>query len=128
MPFGLTLQTMLIPLFTLAAEGDGGPPQAPPPGQGEQLVLMIGMLVPLGLVFWLLIWRPEAMRKQKRQQLMMALKVKDKVVTIGGIYGTVVSIDKDEVTLQVDPKKDVKMRVRRSSVESIDEAKAKEKK
>jgi preprotein translocase subunit YajC len=111
-------------LVTLAETADSAtPPAAPQTAQADpstQLVSMLGMLVPLGLVFWLLIIRPESKRRKEREQVLNAVKVKDRVVTIGGLYGTVVDIEKDEIVLLVDPKKDVKMRFRRGAIDSVE--------
>ena len=113
-------------LVALAETADSAtPPAAPQTAQADpstQLVSMLGMLVPLGLVFWLLIIRPESKRRKEREQVLNAVKVKDRVVTIGGLYGTVVDIEKDEIVLLVDPKKDVKMRFRRGAVDSVERA------
>ena len=81
---------------------------------------MLGMILPMILIFYLLIWRPESKRRKQREQTLNALKNKDKIVTIGGVYASVVEIDKDDVVLLIDPKKDVKVRVRRSAIESIE--------
>ena len=113
-------------LVTLAEAVESAPPpaapQATPADPSTQLVSMLGMLVPLGLVFWLLIIRPESKRRKEREQVLNAVKVKDRVVTIGGLYGTVVDIEKDEIVLLVDPKKDVKMHFRRGAIDSVEQA------
>jgi len=100
-------------LSNLAADATPGP------GAGGGMYGMLMFLVPMGLFFYFFMIRPESKRRKEREQLLNAVKAKDKVVTIGGIHGTVVSVDKEEVVVQVDPKKDVKMRFRRTSIESI---------
>ena len=91
--------------------------QSPPPQGGiEQLLFMAG---PLLIVFYLLIWRPESKRRKQKETLMSNIKVKDKVVTIGGLQGTVAEIGGDDIVLLVDPKKDVKLRYRRSAIDSV---------
>jgi preprotein translocase subunit YajC len=112
-------------LVTLAEAVESAPPPAGQTAQADpstQLVSMLGMLVPLGLVFWLLIIRPESKRRKEREQVLNAVKVKDRVVTIGGVFGTVVDIEKDEIVLLVDPKKDVKLRLRRGAIDSVEQA------
>ncbi len=61
------------------------------------------MLAMLVLAFFLLVW-PQRAEKQKRQQFIDNLKQNDRVVTIGGIIGTVANIspDRKEFTLKVD--------------------------
>jgi preprotein translocase subunit YajC len=80
---------------------------------------MLVMLVPMFLIFYLLIIRPENKRRKEKESVLGTVKAKDKVVTIGGQYGVVVEVDGDDVVLLVDPKKDVKMRFRRSAIDSI---------
>ena len=91
--------------------------QPPPPPPGMEQVLI--MAVPLLLVFYLMIWRPESKRRKQKESLLSAIKPKDNVITIGGLQGTVSEIDGDSVVLLVDPKKDVKLRFRRSAIETI---------
>jgi len=85
------------------------------------------MLVAMGLIFYFLLIRPESKRKKEKEALLSSLKPKDKVVTVGGLHGTVVEVDGDEVVLLVDPRKDVKLRFRRSSVDMVAAAEEREK-
>lgn len=102
-----------------------GQPEKQPPQQGFDSLLL--MLVAMGLIFYFLLIRPESKRRKEKEALLSALKTRDKVVTVGGLHGTVVEVDGDEVVLLVDPKKDVKLRFRRSSVEAIQASEEKEK-
>jgi preprotein translocase subunit YajC len=96
--------------------GQPGMPERPPSGgMGELLV----MLVPMILIFYFVFIRPENKRRKEKEALLGSVKPKDKVVTIGGLFGTVVEIDGDEIVLQVDPKRDVKLRFRRSAVDVV---------
>ena len=103
-----------------------------PPGQGgkdtDSFVMSIALFGSLGLVFYVLMWRPESKRKKEREETLNSLKNKDKVVTIGGLYGTVCNIEKDEVTLVVDSKNNVRLTFRRSSIERITKSKEESKK
>lgn len=56
---------------------------------------MIIMLVAMVAVFYFLLIRPESKRKKEAEKMRSSVKVGDKVTTIGGIIGTVVSV-KDE--------------------------------
>jgi preprotein translocase YajC subunit len=56
------------------------------------------------------------------------MKPKDDVVTIGGLHGTVVDIEGDSVTLLVDKKNNVKMKFRRSAIDSVNPPKDDDKK
>ena len=80
---------------------------------------MLFPLMAMAILFYLFIIRPESRRKKEKDTIMNSLKVKDEVVTIFGLYGTIVSIDGDDVVLMVDPKKEIKMRFRRAAIDSV---------
>jgi preprotein translocase subunit YajC len=66
----------------------------------------IAGLLPLILIFglfYLMLIRPQRRRAQQHQSLVNALEPGDEVVTIGGLYGTVTSLDDDDVELEVSP-------------------------
>jgi preprotein translocase subunit YajC len=81
---------------------------------------MIQFLIPLLLcfmLFYLLVLRPANRRQQQeRDNLLKTLDKNDKVVTTGGIYGTVVSVSdkEDEVTVKVDD--NVRLRMTKGSI------------
>ena len=58
----------------------------------------------MGVLFYLLLIRPQRMEQQKRQALLDAIKKNDRVVTIGGIYGVVTNVQResDDVPIMVD--------------------------
>lgn len=102
--------------------GVGGPPPPTPPADNPFGIFM--MIGPMMLIFYFLFIRPENKRKKEKEVLMAQMKPKDKVVTIGGLYGTIVEVDGDDVVLLVDSKKDVKMRFRRTAVDIVEQAKS----
>lgn len=81
------------------------------------------MFVPMILIFYFLFIRPEGKRRKEKEALMAGIKPKDKVVTIGGLHGTVVEVEGEEVVLLVDAKKDVKLRFRRTAIDVVEAAK-----
>ena len=74
--------------------------------------IMFGAII---LIFYFLIIRPQKKRDKETQAMLDALKKGDKVVTIGGIYGTVVELKDKSVLIEVD--KDVKIRVDRNALQ-----------
>lgn len=60
-----------------------------------------GPLVFMMLVLYFLIIRPQRKQQKERQAMLDALKVGAKVVTIGGIYGTLTEVNEKTVRLQV---------------------------
>lgn len=77
----------------------------------------------LGFFFliYFMILRPQKQQDQKRRAMIDAMKKNDKVVTTGGIYGTVISVDanQDRVVLRVDDEKGVKVSFTKSSVARV---------
>lgn len=56
----------------------------------------------LGVVFYLMIVRPQRTRVKKQQELSDSLEIGDQVQTVGGIFGSVRRIDEDGVVLEVE--------------------------
>jgi preprotein translocase subunit YajC len=81
-------------------------------------------LLPIPFIFYFLIWRPQQQQEKSRRALIDALKKNDKIITSGGIYGTVVSVDStgDKLVLRIDDDKGVKMTISRASVMRVLEA------
>ncbi|HWR40966.1 MAG TPA: preprotein translocase subunit YajC [Patescibacteria group bacterium] len=58
-------------------------------------------IVLMGVIFYFLLYRPQKKEQQKRASLLNSLKKGDKVVTIGGLHGVIVSINEKTAVLQV---------------------------
>lgn len=74
-------------------------------------------LLVIMVIFYVLLILPAQRRQKKTQQMLGALKNGDKVVTNGGIYGTIVGMDADTVQLRIADQ--VKVRVSRSAVAGL---------
>src|SRR5438046_8278002 len=75
-----------------------------------------GFLIPLGLMFaimYFMVIMPQQRQRKKTQEMLSALKAGDKIITNGGIYGTVNGIDGDSVILKISSEPQVKIRVAR---------------
>ena len=72
------------------------------------------MLVLIFVVMWFFMIRPQRKQQKELQNFRDNLKKGDKVVTIGGIYGTVDEIKEGTVLINVD--KDVKIRVSKNAL------------
>ena len=77
------------------------------------LPLMIGMFA----IMYFLIIRPQQKQRKDREALLAAVKKGDRVVTSSGIYGTVVGLSENTVTLKV--AEQVKMEFERSAIGRI---------
>ncbi|WP_337176056.1 preprotein translocase subunit YajC [Paludisphaera sp.] len=78
-------------------------------------------LLPIPLLFYFMIYLPQKDQEKKRRAMLAALKKNDRVVTAGGAFGVVVSIDEgaDAVVLRIDDEKGVRMKFARSSITRV---------
>ncbi len=91
-------------LITFLASFSGCvPQQAPPEGaqQGFDWTLII-FLALIFAVFYFLMIRPQRRRQKEHQMMVQELQKGDKVVTAGGIYGEIESIDENTVVMKVE--------------------------
>ena len=76
-------------------------------------------IVLCGMVVWFMMIRPQSKEKKQRAAMLAAMKKNDRVVTIGGIVGTVLQVKEDEVTLKVDESSNTKITFLRSAIQSV---------
>lgn len=76
-------------------------------------LIFLGLMVG---VFWMFIIRPQRNRAKQQQELSASLTAGQQVRTIGGIHGTVVSLDEDSVVLRVE---EGRLRVSRKAIGSV---------
>ena len=58
------------------------------------------MLVPMLLIMYFMVIRPESKRKKEAENMRSSLKVGDEIVTIGGLRGTVVNIKEEKFVIE----------------------------
>lgn len=99
--------------------------QAAAGAQGSQrsFWIMMGLMI---LVIWLFMWRPESKRRKELAKFREGLKKGDKIITAGGIYGTVKEIK--ETTLLIEVDSNVTLRVDKNMVVADNSAAVQEKK
>jgi preprotein translocase subunit YajC len=83
------------------------------PDQVSPLVQLIPFALVLA-IFYFVILMPMKRRQKKVQEFLAALKVGDKVVTSGGIYGSIARMGEDAVQLQIAP--NVRVDVSRAAI------------
>jgi preprotein translocase subunit YajC len=95
----------------------GGNPQAPA-GQKPQVSPWSSyMLLAVMMVFiFVMMFRTPQKQKQERKRLEQSLEKNDKVITIGGIIGTIVDIKDEEVTLKVDESNNTKIKIQKRAI------------
>ena len=78
------------------------------------LFVQVLPILAIGLVFYFLVIGPANKQKRKTQEMLSSLKKGDRVVTSGGIYGTVQGVEADVVYLRIAD--NVKVKVARSAI------------
>jgi len=95
---------------------------------GAAQTSMLGALIPFIIIFaifYLLIIMPARKKQKQHQALLSSLKGGERVITAGGIFGTVTRVMDDRVEIQVDT--NTKLQVSKSSVSGIMDAGGSEK-
>ncbi|MDX9686108.1 MULTISPECIES: preprotein translocase subunit YajC [Halopseudomonas] len=83
------------------AEGAGAPPAG---FDAMSLIFLVGFVV----IFYLMIWRPQAKRAKEHKNLLNSLSTGDEVVTNGGILGKVKKVTDEFIVLEVSEGQELK--------------------
>jgi preprotein translocase subunit YajC len=109
---------------TAPAPGGAAPAATPPAGgaaaqkEASPLVQFLPLVAIIGLFYFMMI-RPQQQEEKKRKERLSRLERNDRVITAGGIYGTVVSVDKDAILLRLGSDPGVKVEFTKASVVRI---------
>lgn len=90
------------------AGGDGGG------GGMTSTLIMFGLIF---VIFYFMIVRPQQKRQKERQRMLDNLKKGDKILTAGGIHGTIMGMEEKTVLVQIAD--GIKVKVDRGSVSSV---------
>ncbi len=85
------------------------------PAAGVEQFLPFALIL---VVFYFLMWRPQAKKAKQHREMVSALRRGDKVLLQSGIYGTVTKVVDDAVVL-VEIAEEVKVRVARASISEV---------
>ncbi len=96
-------------LLAMAPPADGG--------GGGGFISTIIMFGAIFLIFYFMIIRPQQKRAKEREKLLSNLQKGDKVVTNGGIHGTIAGLDEKTALIQVSD--NVKLKFERSAITTV---------
>ena len=115
------MNSLVFPLLMAGqqAAGNGGAAQSGPLGGLMSFLPFVAIIA----IFYFLIIRPQNKKQKDTQKMLSALKKGDRVVTIGGVHGTIQSVRESSVIVKVD--ENCKIEFSRSAVSGV-EAAAKE--
>ena len=97
--------------FLVYAMGTGGTG-----GQGGGFGAFIPLILMFAIFYFLLI-RPQQKKAKMHRALLASLKKGDKVISSGGLHGTVTGLSDDVVTMEIAPK--VRVKVTRGSISGV---------
>jgi len=104
------MYTILLPILMAppagGAEGAGG-------GGLFTIISFVGII----LIFYFLMIRPQNKKRKETEKMLSALKKGDKIVTIGGLYGTIQSVKDTTVIIKADD--NIKLEFLRSAISSV---------
>ncbi|TLY48367.1 MAG: preprotein translocase subunit YajC [Gammaproteobacteria bacterium] len=86
---------------------------SPQAGGYSQILILLGFVV----IFYLLLWRPQAKRAKEHRQLMASLAIGDEVTTTGGIVGKITRLEGDLVSLKI--AENVEIHLQKAAVSSV---------
>ena len=114
-----TIMGLLITVLVLATGCFGATATTNPDGTPIEQTFwsqygMIVFLVVIFALFYFVMIRPQRKRQKEQQKMMSNLQKGDKVMTIGGIFGTIESLSEDSIIIKVEG--GTTMRVARSAV------------
>jgi len=79
------------------------------------------LMVIIFALMWFMFIRPQRKQEQTRRGMIASIKKNDRILMNGGLYGVVMNVkdQDDEITIRIDEKSDVKVRVSRSMIASV---------
>ncbi len=86
-------------------------------GGGAAAIANFLPIIAIGLVFYFLVIAPANKQRKKQAEMLSALKKGDRVLTTGGIYGTIQGVEPEAVYLKI--AENVKIKVARSAISGV---------
>jgi preprotein translocase subunit YajC len=93
--------------------GEGQETPMSPCGSGGMMMPMLAILA----IFWIVMIGPERKKRKAREAMLGALEKGDKVMTNGGMYGSVAAVQDDVITVQVAD--NVRIKFTRAAIQGV---------
>lgn len=102
-------------LIGIAQAQEGGGTDRPGGGQFMSTLFVLGSFF---LIFYFLIIRPQQKRQKESQRMLAALKKGDRILTSGGLFGTVEAVKDDRVVVKLN-EDNIKVEISKASVQAV---------
>ncbi|MCL2720255.1 MAG: preprotein translocase subunit YajC [Treponema sp.] len=106
------MYTFFLPLLMGAPQGGDAAG-----GTGGDFLSTFIFIIPMILIFYFLLIRPQSKKRKEAEKMHAGLKKGDRIVTIGGLYGTIQSVRDTTVIIKADD--NVKLEFMRSAISSV---------
>jgi len=115
--------TLMIVLKSIALAQNGTGTESTPSGPGG-MPPFIFLLVAMFAIMYFLTIRPNQKREKERQDMLGALSKGDRVITSGGVFGTIIGLNEKSVVLRVSEEPAVKMEFIRAAISRVEQSDA----
>jgi|AFSR01.1.fsa_nt_gi preprotein translocase subunit YajC len=112
----MVLSLLTLSLIFLFAPPSGNPNETPNP------LIQVVPLILVVLVFYFFMIRPQQKKEKERQKALDALKKGDKVVTIGGMHGTIVEVNQEKKTVIIQAAENIRLKFDRSAIATVEKS------
>lgn len=86
---------------------------------GNPIMQFLPMILIMFAIMYFLILRPQKQKEKRRLEMIANVRKNDRIITIGGVHGLVLSVKEKEVIVRVDDAKDVKLKIEKSAITSV---------
>ncbi len=114
---GVFLFTLLFKVVVYAAENTGGGNGDLPQEPVNPLMQMLFPLMICLLIFYFILIRPQQKQRQRHENQINQLKKGDRIITAGGIYGSIVGMKDNVAVIKI--AENVKIEIQQSSISHI---------
>jgi len=106
----------MLDSLILFAEG-----AAAPPGNDGNGLFIFFMVPAILILIWFFMMNPQKKQEEQRRKMLDSLEKNDRVMTVGGLIGTVHTLDKEqnEIVLKVDDSNNTKIRFHLTAINAV---------